>query len=73
MSVKKLPVPAPKDRGAILTDFDVARLLKLDNPESTATRRWVRENVPHKKRVSYQIVRWFERDVMEWLAAQDAA
>lgn len=67
-----IPAP-PADRGALLTDTEVARLLKLEDPESKATRRWVREHVPNKKPIGYNTVRWFEADVLTWVASLSAA
>jgi predicted DNA-binding transcriptional regulator AlpA len=60
---------APAIRGQLLTDAEVARMLKLENPESANTRRWVRQHVPKKKRLGHLTVRWFEADVMEWVAS----
>lgn len=71
LKVSRLPVSPtqspPIQRGALLTDAEVAALLKLDNPESTQTRRWVRAHVPKKRRIGHQTVRWFECDVLEWV------
>lgn len=70
LKVARIPsssVTPPENRGALLTDGDVARLLKLDEPDSKKTRRWVRAHVPKKRRIGHQTVRWFERDVMAWV------
>jgi hypothetical protein len=66
---KVLPV-APANRGPLLTDVEVAKLLKLPNPEKMTTRRWVRSNVPKMKRLSYTTLRWFEQDVIDWAASR---
>ena len=76
LSVTKMAKPqtaAPTNRGALLTDAEVARLLKLEEPESDKARRWVREHVPHKKRIGHNTVRWFEADVLAWVDEQSAA
>jgi hypothetical protein len=58
------PVEVPQDRGPLLTDIEVAALLKLENPEGANARRWVRQNM----------LRWFRQDVLDWVASQgDAA
>jgi predicted DNA-binding transcriptional regulator AlpA len=73
-SFRGLPTSAPEKRGPLLTDADVAKLLKLDNPESESVRKWVRANVPNKKRIGHNTVRWFEADVLTWVASTgDAA
>jgi predicted DNA-binding transcriptional regulator AlpA len=61
------PVETPRDRGPLLTDTEVAKLLKLDNPESKQARLWVRRHVPHKRRIGHQTLRWFQADVLEWV------
>ena len=63
----------PVDRGPLLTDVEVARLLKLENPEAESTRRWVREKIPGKKRLGHHTVRWFQADVLAWVEQQGAA
>ena len=70
LSVSRLPVPSvapPANRGPLLTDVEVAKLLRLDNPERESVRKWVRQHVPKKKRIGHNTVRWFERDVLEWV------
>jgi predicted DNA-binding transcriptional regulator AlpA len=52
-----------------MTDIEVARLLKLEKPESESTRKWVRQHVPKKRRLGHNTVRWFEADVLEWVAS----
>lgn len=66
-------VDPPKARGPLLTPADVARLLKLDNPEGEHARRWVREHVPHVKKIGQRTLRWFEQDVLDWVAERGAA
>lgn len=68
------PVETPRDRGPLLTDAEVAKLLRLNNPESKQARLWVRRHVPNKKPIGYNTLRWFERDVLDWVASKgDAA
>lgn len=74
MNRKPTPIAIAPTRGPLLTDTEVAKLLKLDNPESENVRKWVRANVPRKKRIGHNTVRWFEADVLEWVASTgDAA
>jgi hypothetical protein len=76
LSVSKPPhvgVEPPKARGPLLTPADVARLLKLDNPDGEHARRWVREHVPHVKKIGQRTLRWFEQDVLDWVAERGAA
>lgn len=70
-AMKRVPEGTPKtpDRGPLLTDEDVARFLKLGNPESLNVRRWVRANVPNKRRIGHNTVRWFQADVIDWVAS----
>jgi hypothetical protein len=69
-ALKREPVIAPENRGALLTDTEVAKLLKLNNPEKMSVRRWVRANVPGVRRLSYTTLRWFEQDVLDWVASR---
>jgi predicted DNA-binding transcriptional regulator AlpA len=62
-------VTPPTARGTLMTDIEVARLLKLEKPESESTRKWVRQHVPKKRRLGHNTVRWFEADVLEWVAS----
>ena len=58
------PLEAPPDRGRLLTAEQVADL--IGGGVSTA---WVRANVPHKLTLGRRTVRWYERDVYEFLAS----
>jgi predicted DNA-binding transcriptional regulator AlpA len=44
----------------LLTPRDVARIVG----QSEA---WVRRSVPHKVHLGHRTVRWFERDIEQWL------
>jgi predicted DNA-binding transcriptional regulator AlpA len=60
-------VAPPQTRGPLMTDVEVARLLKLEHPENESTRKWIRQHVPHKRRLGHNTVRWFEADVLAWV------
>jgi predicted DNA-binding transcriptional regulator AlpA len=66
-------VEPPANRGPLLTDAEVAKLLKLDDPEGHNARRWVRTHVPKKRKLTHNTLRWFERDVLEWVESQGVA
>lgn len=62
------PIPQPPPaRGPLLTDVEVAQLLKLENPDNPNTRKWVRQHVPQKRRIGHHTVRWFQSDVLAWV------
>ena len=57
-----LPFPAPPvDRGPLLSPEAVAALIGGVSPT------WVRRNVPKKLALGQRTVRWYQRDVLEWL------
>lgn len=59
----RLPLLSPPpDRGRLLKPGEVAAII-CDVSEA-----WVRRNVPHKLVLGHSTIRWFERDVREWLA-----
>lgn len=53
----------PPDRGRLMDSEEVAEEIL----GGARTERWVRRNVPHKMRLGYSTVRWWEADVMKWL------
>jgi predicted DNA-binding transcriptional regulator AlpA len=61
----RLPAPPPvlpPDRGRLLTGEEVASLIG-----GNVSTSWVRRTVPHKLTLGHSTVRWYERDVREWL------
>lgn len=66
-------VEPPKDRGPLLTPAEVAKLLNLENPDGPHARRWVREHVPHVRKIGQRTLRWFKQDVLDWVTKEDAA
>ena len=49
-----------------MTATEVAELCGV-SPE------WVKRNMPHKVTLGHSTVRWYEYDVLEWLAVNRAA
>jgi hypothetical protein len=60
------PLAPPPDRGRLLTAEQVAAELF----SGTVSPAWVRRHVPHKIVLGHSTVRWYELDVLEWIAAQ---
>jgi predicted DNA-binding transcriptional regulator AlpA len=57
-----LPFPEPPlERGPLLTPEAVAELIGGVSPA------WVRRNVPGKLRLGQRTVRWYRRDVQDWI------
>ena len=56
---------APPDRGPLVDAAAIARMIGGVKPPSE---KWVRMNVPGKIALSYNIVRWYQRDVADWIA-----
>ena len=56
----------PPDRGRLLTAAQVAA--ELFN--QTVSPAWVRRHVPHKVVLGHSTVRWYEHDVLTWIAMQ---
>ncbi len=69
LQVLRRPAPPepPPDRGPLLTPEQVAQLV---GGVSTA---WVRRAVPGKLRLGQRTVRWYQGDVLAWLAAHRPA
>ena len=59
--VLQIPKPPP-DRGSLLT-VDEVRAIVGDQ----VSRIWVYRHVPHRVKLSYRVVRWYEADVRAWL------
>ena len=57
----KGPISPPPDRGKLLMADEVAAIIGGVSP------KWVLRKMPHAVRVGYRIVRWYERDVANWL------
>lgn len=57
----EIPKPPP-DRGRLLTADDVRAMIG-----GGVALEWVYANVPHKLKISYRMVRWYEDDVRDWL------
>ena len=60
-------ITLPPDRGRLLTAEEIAKLIGRVSPA------WVRRNIPHKVRLGHSTVRWFERDVRDYLQRQRAS
>jgi len=57
-----LPFPDPSQpRGPLLTPQAVADLI------GGVSEAWVRRNVPGKLRLGQRTVRWYRRDVLNWI------
>ncbi len=63
------PLPAPPDRGRLLTAAQVA----ADLLGGTVAPSWVRRHVPEKISLGHSTVRWFEADVRAWLDSRRAS
>ncbi len=60
---RALPEPPP-DRGKLLTAQQVAEVI------GGVSAAWVRRHVPHKVRLGHSTCRWYEYDVLGWIADQ---
>jgi hypothetical protein len=60
------PPAPPPPRGRLLTAAQIAS----DLFTGTVSPTWVRRRVPHRLRLGHSTVRWFEADVLAWLAGQ---
>lgn len=61
---------SPPDRGPLVDAAAIARKIGGQKPPSE---KWVRIHVPGKIALSYNIVRWYERDVEDWIAERGEA
>ena len=52
--------PVRKDRGRLLDTRQVAGMVNR-------SAEWCRKNIPHKLTLGPSTVRWWERDVTEWI------
>jgi predicted DNA-binding transcriptional regulator AlpA len=55
------PLAPPPPRGWLLTARELADMI------GGVSAAWVRRHVPHKVVLGHSTVRWYERDVREWL------
>jgi hypothetical protein len=62
-----LPRPATDARGVVARFFTDAV-----SGKPMVTEKWVRNNVPGKRRVSYNRVLWYLEDVQRWLDGRAA-
>ena len=60
------PTLPPPDRGRLLTAAQVAQIIGDVSPA------WCRRHVPHKVVLGHSTVRWFEREVRDWLETRRA-
>jgi hypothetical protein len=58
----------PPNRGRLMTAAQVAAELFC----GTVSGAWVRRNVPYKIVLGHSTVRWWERDVLDWIAERRA-
>lgn len=63
------PLPAPPDRGRLLTAAQLAAQLF----NGTVSPAWVRRHVPYKLALGHSTVRWYEVDVRTWLEERRAS
>jgi len=62
-----LALTPPPDRGPLLTAEQVAARLGGVSPA------WVRRAVPGKLALGHRTVRWYEGDVLRWIATRQRA
>jgi predicted DNA-binding transcriptional regulator AlpA len=62
-SALAFPEPA-RERGPLLTPEAVAELIGGVSPA------WVRRNVPGKLHLGQRTVRWYRRDVLDWIGTR---
>lgn len=60
------PLELPADRGRLLTAEAIVALIGGISPA------WVRRHVPGKLRLGQRTVRWYEGDVLAWIASRHA-
>jgi len=63
------PLPAPPDRGRLLTASQVAAELL----GGTVTPSWVLQHIPGKLTLGHRTIRWYEQDVRGWLESRRAS
>ncbi len=62
-----VPLPAPPDRGPLLSPEQVAELI------GGVSAAWVRRNVPGKLTLGQRTKRWYEGEVRRWLETRRGA